>query len=231
VRTEGSRPSGPENVAPPAAPNALVFKGVVLQDDRFYVAYIEDTATLKTTARLLGDPVGHGRIVGISLDALNVDTGGRVNHIALGGVVEGTLPPPPPLAAAPTPSAGPSSAGGTGGGFRGGAGGGFRGQGGGGTGSAGPTGSTAARPSATPPAPSPTANLSSEDIIARMKRKKLEEQGQTAPATPPASPAGSPAASPGSPPAAPPPGPSSQAGESGQAGQEAQADESPEPGQ
>ena len=55
-------------------------------------AQIEDTATLKTSAKLKGDAVGRGRIVGISLDALDVDAGGRINHIPLGAVVEGTLP-------------------------------------------------------------------------------------------------------------------------------------------
>ena len=84
----GSQPPGPEAM--------LAFRGAGLTDGRF-TAFIEDASTRKVQRVAVGETIASGRVVGITLDRLDYETGGRRMTIALGNSLAGTpLPVPPP---------------------------------------------------------------------------------------------------------------------------------------
>jgi hypothetical protein len=80
----------------------IALRGVVLEDNSQYSAFLEDTAGNHTMRVRPGDSVGMGRVKTINLDSLVFETPLRTTHVQVGQNLLGA-----PLPAAPAQPAGP----------------------------------------------------------------------------------------------------------------------------
>jgi len=83
---------------PDAGPDAhIALRGVVLEDNAQYSAFLEDTAGNHTMRVRPGDSIGQGRIKAINLDSLVFETPLRTTHVQVGQSLLGApLPAPQP---------------------------------------------------------------------------------------------------------------------------------------
>jgi hypothetical protein len=127
---------------------SLVFNGVILVGDD-YNAMIEDTGSNKTSLVRAGDSISAslGKITEITFDDLTYVSNNQSKHVSIGQNLLGMVPSQPGYAAAPTTMP-----------------------------AGGPPGAaaTAGAPAAAPPA---GGGSSPDDILARMKAKRLQELG------------------------------------------------------
>ena len=93
--------AGPADAGGPDGHIAL--RGVVLENNSEYSAFLEDTAGHNTIRVRPGDPVGMGRVKAINLDSLVFETPLRTTHVQVGQNLLGA-----PLPAAQPPPAGPT---------------------------------------------------------------------------------------------------------------------------
>jgi hypothetical protein len=143
--------SGTHIQKPPTRPEELiVFNGVLMVDGQ-PEALVEDTSARKSMAVKVGDPLATGRVTGVTFDSLDYQAKGSVViHVSLGQNLDGHAAAPGDTAA---PTLGAPSA----------------------TATGGPSG---AGPTTAPAGAESTAGLSTDDILARMRKKRqLELQG------------------------------------------------------
>ncbi len=101
-------------VVVPARPEAtLVLTGIAIQEGR-HVAFLENTATHATQRLVPGDAIAglpNGKVLAVTFDAFEFESGGKPVQIALGRNLLGDVytPPAPPPAAPPPPPRPPAA--------------------------------------------------------------------------------------------------------------------------
>ena len=99
IFARGGVPAPVPGMAPPdAGPDGhIALRGVVLEDNAQYSAFLEDTAGNRTMRVRPGDAVGQGRVKAINLDSLVFETPLRTTHVQVGQSLLGApMPAPPP---------------------------------------------------------------------------------------------------------------------------------------
>ena len=91
--TGGGQGGGPASTQPASSPLSaeagLALKGVGFEDGS-PAAFIEDGSSHQTRRLRLGDPAGKGRVTQITLDGIDLSTGGTVYHVLIGQLLDGS---------------------------------------------------------------------------------------------------------------------------------------------
>jgi hypothetical protein len=87
----GSRDSGEKKFAPPSEETSYVLTGVIREDGK-YAAFIENSRTGATVKAKVGDAVARGKITAIHIDGLTYESEGKSLALQVGKTLSGEKP-------------------------------------------------------------------------------------------------------------------------------------------